>query len=788
MRKRQAAIKARLARIKRRVIKIKSTADQLKEELAKPENNLLVPKKDPNAVPASKKDVEKVKFKKIQEQKKRGKKLRAAKFFAYQKQKIKEKLAIAKYRIARNRRRLNRLKKRLNRVESKLPPMPLSLQPGGKAKHAKQVLAALKKRFNEKKQEIKTKQTRSGENKMSSNVEFGDPPVVQAKNRRMLMVQNFEQDPMTGRRRLVGLSELDVSRDVMGVQFITTSDQESAPIEYFLRMKEWTNKGMSVKVDFKDPLLVGKGNDNVATSLKNMALFAPKSGAKPLPASAGTKVAAAPPQVPKGVDEEQIRQDASTAMKGLLAIVIAMIVIQVAVKGNFKDYWALFFILQLIAYCNYYDTPLPGNAEIYIQELTHLVELTFIDPDVLIRAFNPDFNKKLEVINPDAHISVWNDVKLYLLLITVFAVVVLFMAIASLIKALRASFSNGLQIIKTKFVWDYSIQFFYMAYLKLCMTVMNQIDLSVRDSYFWRENESDWAIAIGIFLLAIPAAFFLFLFKKQGELESAEVRAKYQNLYQDAALYRNKYAKYYTIAFTIRRIFFISIPMMFAEPLMQIMWFMLFHTMYMITYVAVNPHIDRKRTLVEIFNEMCLMVAMYHLAGWNGLIADPTASFDMGYSFIGLLLVTLTVNIGVIVYRTVEQWRHKRAVDLSRKLVLEQLKDVKTIDQIEAEKKAIRQKIRDEFIRKRMTEATPIPAKGRTGKRNQIADVNQTPKKGKKVAAKHMKTIAEMDENGDEMTDRKTPAIAAPINVVSAQEGSIDNQQSIDNMINQHRF
>jgi len=185
--------------------------------------------------------------------------------------------------------------------------MPLSLQKGGKAKHAKKMLAALKAKFKAVKQKLDTIQTRSGENKMKSNVEFGEPPVVKSRNGRMLMVQNFVDDPMTGRRRLVGLSELDVSRDVMGVQFITTSDQESAPIEYFLKMKEWTSKGMSVKVDFKDPLLVGKGNDNVATSLKNMALFAPKSGDKPLPAGDGTKVAAAPPQVPKGVDEDQIK-------------------------------------------------------------------------------------------------------------------------------------------------------------------------------------------------------------------------------------------------------------------------------------------------------------------------------------------------------------------------------------------------------------------------------------------------------------------------------------------------
>ena len=35
-----------------------------------------------------------------------------------------------------------------------------------------------------------------------------------------------------------------------------------------------------------------------------MGLFAPASGEKPLPASDGAKVSNAPPQVPKGVDEE----------------------------------------------------------------------------------------------------------------------------------------------------------------------------------------------------------------------------------------------------------------------------------------------------------------------------------------------------------------------------------------------------------------------------------------------------------------------------------------------------
>jgi len=755
-------------------IVVKSIADQLEEMSAKPEIETLGPKKDPNAVVADKKSVAKMMHKLKMKAKRIQKMLRMKKFREFQKKKIAIRLAKAKHRIA-----MRKYRRALRKgLKVKKPEAP-------KVASNREVLQHLKKRFKKIKQKLQSLNDRMGKNSMKSNTPMNDPPF--AKNRRMLLVQNFEEDPISGRRRLVGLSQLDVSRDVMDFKFITDSDQESAPIEYFLKMKEWNKNGMSVQVDYKNPLLVGKGNDNVATSLKNMALFAPASGDKPLPASAGSKVSGAPPQVPKGVDEEQIKQDANTAMKGLLAVVIAMVVIQIAVKGNFKDYWALFFILQLLAYSHYYDTPIPGNAEIYIHELTSLVELSFLDPDAIIRLWNPEWNEKLEVIDPDAHVLVWNDVKLYLLIMLAFAVVVTLMLIASLVKALRKSFSSGLAIIKTKFVWDYTLQFFYMAYLKLCITVMNQIDLSVRSSNFLRQNDQDWAWVIGTLLVLLPVGAFVFLSKKQG-LEKTEVRAKWQNLYQDAALYRNRFAKYYTVAFSVRRILFIAIPMMWAEPMMQIMWFMFFHTIYMVLYVAVNPHVDRKRTLVEIFNEMCLMVCMYHLAGWNGLIADPQMSFDMGYSFIGLILVTLTINIGVIVYRTVEQWRHKNAVEQSRKLVLQQMKQIKSVDEMEAEKKAIRQKIRDEFIRKRMTEATPIPAKGAVGKRNKVASEFSTPAKGKKVsgksAKKHMNTIAEIDEFGEDTERKQAHAMAAPnaINVVAAQQ-SIDEHQSIDTML-----
>jgi len=287
------------------------------------------------------------------------------------------------------------------------------------------------------------------------------------------------------------------------------------------------------------------------------------------------------------------------------------------------------------------------------------------------------------------------------------------------------------------------------------MTVMNQMDLNSRNSYYWKENDSNWAIVIGILLIICPALAGLFLYKSK-DLKEVETKAKYQNLYQDAALYRNEFTKYYTIAFALRRIAYISIPMMFAEPMMQVIVFMFIHSLYMISYVAVNPHQDYKRACVETLNEMSLMVFMYHMAGWNGLIADPQASFDMGYSFIGTLLVTLAINIGVIVYRTVENWRHKKAIAYSRKLVLDQLNSMKDTDE---DKKAAKLLIRNEFIKKRMSEATPL-------EEDQSVPHVVKANKGKKLKGYKdntvMPTIKEAAFETETFDKRSVIAVAAP--------------------------
>jgi len=70
---------------------------------------------------------------------------------------------------------------------------------------------------------VKTsKVTREGGLGIKSNQKMEKPSFL-TKGRR-LYIQNYEEHPVTGRRVLIGLTELDVQRDVVDLSFITETD------------------------------------------------------------------------------------------------------------------------------------------------------------------------------------------------------------------------------------------------------------------------------------------------------------------------------------------------------------------------------------------------------------------------------------------------------------------------------------------------------------------------------------------------------------------------------------
>ena len=147
-------------------------------------------------------------------------------------------------------------------------------------KRRKKIIKAIKKKAAETQkiwvkpeEEVKFKDiemetdkvTREGDVALKFNQKMVVPAVITGKKptgrKQRALLQRFDTCPATNKRRLVGLSELDVSRDVLDVTFVTLSDQEAKPIKYYLDMRDWHTMGLGIKINFEDPLQVGKGND-----------------------------------------------------------------------------------------------------------------------------------------------------------------------------------------------------------------------------------------------------------------------------------------------------------------------------------------------------------------------------------------------------------------------------------------------------------------------------------------------------------------------------------------------
>ena len=145
-------------------------------------------------------------------------------------------------------------------------------------------------------------------------------------------------------------------------------------------MEEWTENGLGIRINYTDPLMVGKGNDQIMTTLKNPDLFVSAGSGMSVPKGKATSVKFSPPQVPKGVSEDRLLKDATNTNNAMLGMIIIQLLGQLFLKGGLNDLWSMFFTLQIVCFLKYYTIPVPSNTEIYRDQFAKLIEFDLFNP------------------------------------------------------------------------------------------------------------------------------------------------------------------------------------------------------------------------------------------------------------------------------------------------------------------------------------------------------------------------------------------------------------------------
>jgi hypothetical protein len=125
------------------------------------------------------------------------------------------------------------------------------------------------KRPADKRKEVEVKLdqiTRKGRLSLQFNQEMIVPALIildDSKGVKRLLAQNFVQCSKTGKRRLVGLSEIDPARDLLDFQLLTKADSEleQDKVEYTLNLEAWNSTGLGVYVNFTEPMAIGRAEE-----------------------------------------------------------------------------------------------------------------------------------------------------------------------------------------------------------------------------------------------------------------------------------------------------------------------------------------------------------------------------------------------------------------------------------------------------------------------------------------------------------------------------------------------
>jgi len=132
------------------------------------------------------------------------------------------------------------------------------------------------------------------------------------------------------------------------------------------------------------------------------------------------------------------------------------------------------------------------------------------------------------------------------------------------------------------------------------------------------------------------------------------MRFAYEYMYKGIHLTRNKWTIYFWPIFMWRKYIYIMIPCVFINyPNFQIQFIILTHSIYVIWYTNIRPHIEKSKYYLEIFNEVMIMIMLYIMILYSKFNTNPISYFWFGYSYIGALGLLLIVNISLMFYNII---------------------------------------------------------------------------------------------------------------------------------------
>lgn len=129
----------------------------------------------------------------------------------------------------------------------------------------------------------------------------------------------------------------------------------------------------------------GDNRDFAEITVKRPQLFISEETGEMIDTSSLVFYQTLPRQLPTGVEEKGMKDEAGQIGKGMESMAYVQIGLQFVIKGIMADLMTTFYCLQLCCFFTIYKVKIPGNSEIYIDEFRKLINMDAAKPDNILK-------------------------------------------------------------------------------------------------------------------------------------------------------------------------------------------------------------------------------------------------------------------------------------------------------------------------------------------------------------------------------------------------------------------
>eukprot|EP00347_Sterkiella_histriomuscorum_P005898 403354854 len=172
----------------------------------------------------------------------------------------------------------------------------------------------------------------------------------------------------------------------------------------------------------------------------------------------------------------------------------------------------------------------------------------------------------------------------------------------------------------------------------------------------WDSKTETFSIAVALIILSLIVAypFFtaIFLLVNYKKLEFEKFEQSYGSLYENVKIHM-KMNIFFSFLFLLRRLIFCLAAVFLEEyPFLQYMIVFAQSLIMILFIVYCKPFVRRIFVYQEIFNEVCILVASYHMIMFSNYVNNEDIQYYAGWSLVLLVTFNIFTNMSIIIVQS----------------------------------------------------------------------------------------------------------------------------------------